>query len=163
MSFDWNDKAVAKLQRLAARGLSGSEIAAFFDGAVSRSAVIAKIGGLRAAGHDIGLKPRNGGGMRKPEPKRRNGEQFSRPQRRKDVALKAMPSAPPALRASEPDPVRDADGKHLTMLTVSGRQCRWPHGEPKHPDFHLCGRAAQGPYCEFHRARAGALYARRSA
>jgi hypothetical protein len=103
------------------------------------------------------------GGMRKPEPKRRNGEQFSRPARRKDAALKAVPCAPAPLKLAEPEPVRDAGGKHLTMLTVGTRQCRWPHGEPKHPDFHLCGHAAQGPYCEFHRARAGALYARRSA
>jgi GcrA cell cycle regulator len=30
--------------------------------------------------------------------------------------------------------------------------CRWPIGEPKHPDFHFCGAAqAPGrPYCALH-------------
>src|SRR5262249_48416331 len=34
--------------------------------------------------------------------------------------------------------------------------CRWPVGDPRHPDFHFCARpAAEGQsYCEPHRAMA---------
>jgi hypothetical protein len=33
--------------------------------------------------------------------------------------------------------------------------CRWPCGDPAHPDFHFCGSpVAREPYCEHHRALA---------
>src|SRR5688572_4071755 len=39
-----------------------------------------------------------------------------------------------------------------TVQTLTNNDCRWPIGDPQHPDFHFCGkRKAVGfPYCEFH-------------
>ena len=42
--------------------------------------------------------------------------------------------------------------KPKTLLDLAPGDCRWPIGEPKHEDFHFCGKAqAPGrPYCEHH-------------
>ena len=42
--------------------------------------------------------------------------------------------------------------KTKTIANLEGNDCRWPIGDPRHPDFHFCGaRQAIGrPYCEVH-------------
>jgi GcrA cell cycle regulator len=42
--------------------------------------------------------------------------------------------------------------KPKTLLDLESHDCRWPVGEPRHPDFHFCGaRQAEGrPYCALH-------------
>ncbi|MBO0766213.1 MAG: hypothetical protein J2P50_16720 [Hyphomicrobiaceae bacterium] len=42
--------------------------------------------------------------------------------------------------------------KRKTLLDLGPHDCRWPIGEPRHPDFHFCGqRRIEGrPYCELH-------------
>jgi hypothetical protein len=39
-----------------------------------------------------------------------------------------------------------------TLLILKENECRWPIGEPRHPDFHFCGalKLAGRPYCEIH-------------
>jgi GcrA cell cycle regulator len=39
-----------------------------------------------------------------------------------------------------------------TLINLERNDCRWPIGEPRHPDFHFCGapKAAGRPYCERH-------------
>lgn len=39
-----------------------------------------------------------------------------------------------------------------TLLDLEANDCRWPVGEPRHPDFHFCGeqQASGRPYCEHH-------------
>jgi hypothetical protein len=39
-----------------------------------------------------------------------------------------------------------------TVLDLEPHDCRWPIGEPRHPDFHFCGRprAPGRPYCDHH-------------
>jgi hypothetical protein len=38
------------------------------------------------------------------------------------------------------------------LLNLEKQDCRWPIGEPRHPDFHFCGarQLANRPYCELH-------------
>jgi GcrA cell cycle regulator len=38
------------------------------------------------------------------------------------------------------------------LLDLEKGDCRWPIGEPRHPDFHFCGapQIADRPYCELH-------------
>lgn len=38
------------------------------------------------------------------------------------------------------------------LLDLKMNDCRWPIGEPKHPDFHFCGapQAPGRPYCARH-------------
>ena len=39
-----------------------------------------------------------------------------------------------------------------TIETLGRNDCRWPNGDPRHPDFHFCGAARSGdrPYCDLH-------------
>jgi GcrA cell cycle regulator len=42
--------------------------------------------------------------------------------------------------------------KPKTVDTLERNDCRWPIGDPRHPDFHFCGapQVAGRPYCELH-------------
>jgi len=42
--------------------------------------------------------------------------------------------------------------KLKTLLDLESRDCRWPIGEPKQPDFHFCGdpQLPGHPYCAHH-------------
>jgi GcrA cell cycle regulator len=42
--------------------------------------------------------------------------------------------------------------KPKTLLDLEPGDCRWPIGEPKHDDFHFCGKphAPGRPYCAHH-------------
>jgi len=41
------------------------------------------------------------------------------------------------------------------VIALAPEACRWPCGDPGHPDFHFCGDpVAKRPYCERHRALA---------
>jgi len=42
--------------------------------------------------------------------------------------------------------------KRKTLLDLESNDCRWPVGEPRHPDFHFCGKphAPGRPYCQEH-------------
>jgi len=42
--------------------------------------------------------------------------------------------------------------KLKTLLDLESHDCRWPIGEPRHPDFHFCGapQLPGHPYCEQH-------------
>src|SRR5262245_4263674 len=74
-------------------------------------------------------------------------------------------SEPPALLLVEPAPEQSAltPAKAATLadsgLTTAEKvialalgACRWPCGDPRHPDFHFCGEpVAQSPYCDHHR------------
>src|SRR5262245_7629984 len=41
------------------------------------------------------------------------------------------------------------------VLALGLGSCRWPYGDPRHPDFHFCGSpVARKSYCEQHHALA---------
>ena len=48
-------------------------------------------------------------------------------------------------------PVRKSTGG-VKMVNLKDRMCRWPHGDPKDAQFHMCGdEIVPGlPYCEDH-------------
>lgn len=53
-----------------------------------------------------------------------------------------------------PSPEPPAQGV-ATVLSVGRLDCRWPYGDPRDPDFSLCGRPSErGAYCAAHAARA---------
>jgi hypothetical protein len=57
------------------------------------------------------------------------------------------------------DPRVDADiplAQRRSLLDLTAGACRWPVGDPSHPDFFFCGaEALRGElYCAAHRARA---------
>jgi GcrA cell cycle regulator len=49
-------------------------------------------------------------------------------------------------------PAARAAPQRRTVLTLKARECRWPIGEPRHEDFHFCGKpqAPGRPYCDTH-------------
>jgi GcrA cell cycle regulator len=41
------------------------------------------------------------------------------------------------------------------VVTLAPKACRWPYGDPEHPDFRFCGSPVVAPpYCEHHHAMA---------
>ena len=41
------------------------------------------------------------------------------------------------------------------VCALTSNACRWPCGDPEHPDFHFCGDSVvKKPYCDHHRAMA---------
>jgi GcrA cell cycle regulator len=133
---NWTAARVEQLKSLWGEGLSASQVA-YALGGVSRNAVIGKV-------HRLGLKGRA------------NARTISRPR---------LPSAPKLSTTSrllaivpvvEEEPIKLEDGCFATVLTISNRMCRWPIGDPRHGDFHFCGRSPKSgsAYCEAHDQRA---------
>jgi GcrA cell cycle regulator len=76
---------------------------------------------------------------------------------RKNGGAEPEPPAPlplePVLESSAPlaEPLTTAE----KVAALTSRSCRWPSGDPQHPDFHFCGGAVVAPpYCDAHRALA---------
>jgi hypothetical protein len=74
-------------------------------------------------------------------------------------AIKDKNRKPPTPVEEKPlveDPVVLEDGSFATLLTINGRMCRWPIGDPCENDFHFCGREPKegSSYCEAHTRKA---------
>src|SRR6516162_9476994 len=88
-----------------------------------------------------------------PVPARANGGAKGEP----PVPLLVEPAPTPAtLVRAEAATFADSD---LTtaekVIALAPGACRWPCGDPGHPDFHFCGDpVAKRPYCEHHRTMA---------
>ncbi len=71
------------------------------------------------------------------------------------LGLKGRPS--PIKRQDAKAPVaKKAEVRIFTLTDLSSQTCRWPIGDPKHEDFHFCGRSTTPgkPYCAEHCAAA---------
>lgn len=162
MTSTWTDDRVEKLKALWAQGLAASVIAARIGGFEHTSD-----GGRLAV---LGKINRLGLSYRKRSRSQRGSTKKQRAQRRANPPLKPKPNrntgifgdtAPLAGRA---DVAREPAGPDIVIPEAERRSfqdltpdcCRWPFGDPRHADFHFCGRKkAPGlPYCEFHAARA---------
>ena len=154
--MEWSNERIEQLRSLWHDGLSASQIAAHLGG-ITRNAVIGKAHRLGLTGRPSPIKNRPAG-VARPRPVRR-------PRAEHPVAPRVV-AAPPQPRRIEPpvQPIEIEDGPGATILTLTDRICKWPIGDPRHPDFHFCGRAsAEGlPYCADHARRAYQPPARRS-
>jgi GcrA cell cycle regulator len=56
--------------------------------------------------------------------------------------------------SGRPSPIKKKPTKGATILNLTERMCKWPVGDPKHHDFHFCGKPAMAgmPYCAEHAA-----------
>ena len=56
--------------------------------------------------------------------------------------------------SGRPSPIKKKPSRGATILALTERMCKWPVGDPKHADFHFCGKPAQPgmPYCAEHAA-----------
>lgn len=153
----WNDERVELLKKLWSEGLSASQIAGRIGG-VTRNAVIGKV-------HRLGLSGRATTTRMKSHRSRprmaQAGAAAKRPQKARfaqigNPAVRALyqPDAEPFIPSQEELVIPEKDRKSIQTLMEC--HCRWPIGDPQHPEFHFCGRdKVQGlPYCEFHARRA---------
>lgn len=58
--------------------------------------------------------------------------------------------------SGRPSPIKKKPTRGATILALTERMCKWPVGDPKHHDFHFCGKNALNglPYCAEHAALA---------
>jgi GcrA cell cycle regulator len=155
--MEWSSERIEQLRALWHDGLSASQIATHLGG-ITRNAVIGKAHRLGLTGRPSPIKNRSVG-VSRPRPPRR-------PRVEHVPVVRAVAAAPVIHqhRHVEPPPVELEDMPGATILTLTDRICKWPIGDPRHPDFHFCGRAsAEGlPYCGEHARRAYQPPARRT-
>jgi GcrA cell cycle regulator len=134
----WTDERVEQLKQLWTDGLSASQIARQLGG-VTRNAVIGKV-------HRLGLAGRA-------TPARAERPRIQAPRRTPVLRAPVTVVAQPIV---ERDPLTDDHGNHVTVLTISDRNCKWPIGDPASGNFHFCGHAPKNgsPYCDAHSVKA---------
>jgi GcrA cell cycle regulator len=154
--MEWSNERIEQLRSLWHDGLSASQIATHLGG-ITRNAVIGKAHRLGLTGRPSPIKNRSVG-VSRPRPQRRPRVELAPTPR----AVAAAPIAQPR-HVEPPPPLELEDMPGATILTLTDRICKWPIGDPRHPDFHFCGRAsAEGlPYCAEHARRAYQPPARR--
>jgi GcrA cell cycle regulator len=159
----WTDERVETLRKLWAEGLSASQIAAQLGG-VSRNAVIGKVHRLKLSG-----RGRNAAApARQKKPAAQPATAAKAPPRPAHnphspkpivssvgaTALQAQFEPEPVVR----EPVRTTESivvpisRHLQLIQLNERTCKWPIGDPLADGFHFCGNdcAENGPYCRYH-------------
>ena len=158
--MEWSSERIEQLRSLWHDGLSASQIATHLGG-ITRNAVIGKAHRLGLTGRPSPIKNRSVSVARPRPPRRPRVEHVVAPR-----VVAAPPVAPQrhveAIHTHKHIEVEDGPG--ATILTLTDRICKWPIGDPRHPDFHFCGKAsAEGlPYCTDHARRAYQPPARRS-
>jgi GcrA cell cycle regulator len=157
--MEWSSERIEQLRSLWHDGLSASQIATHLGG-ITRNAVIGKAHRLGLTGRPSPIKNRPAG-VARPRPVRRPRVETAPAAPR---AIARPPVAPQRHIEIRPAPIEVEDVPGATILTLTDRICKWPIGDPRHPDFHFCGRAsAEGlPYCADHARRAYQPPARRS-
>ncbi len=122
----WTEDRIGRLKTLWKEGHSAEQIARDLQNGISRSAVLGKL-------YRLGLS----GGQ---------------PVRAAKPAL-AIPARPTVITAPERtsfQPLK-AEQCSVRILEVRRGQCRWPIGDPRAPNFGLCGgRVERGAYCAGH-------------
>ena len=153
--MEWSSERIDQLRSLWQEGLSASQIAVSLGG-ITRNAVIGKAHRLGLMGRPSPIKNRPTGVVRQ-RPVRRPRIEAPAPR------IVAPPPQPPRRVEKVAQPIEVEDGPGATILTLTDRICKWPIGDPRHADFHFCGKASSEglPYCAEHARRAYQPPARR--
>jgi GcrA cell cycle regulator len=160
--FMWTDERVETLRKLWAEGLSASQIAAQLGG-VSRNAVIGKVHRLKLSsrGRTTAAPTRQKKTVQAPvatvtKAAPRPAAAPARPVTATvgATALQVQFDAEPVVRQYL-RPVEDVVvpiSRHLQLVDLTERTCKWPNGDPLTEEFHFCGHEAgeTGPYCKYH-------------
>ena len=136
----WSEPRITTLRTLWLDGLSASQIAKQLGG-VTRNAVIGKV-------HRLGL-----GGRGAPSaPGRASRVTTPRAGRPRRATVRAAPrlALPVRIAALAPSQAPEGPGLVTDMARLGVHACKWPIGDPKSPDFSICGRHAEGRYCAAH-------------
>ena len=143
--MSWTDERVATLSKLWAEGLSASQIAAELGG-VTRNAVIGKVHRLGLSGR---VKPASTSAKRVKRATKSGGYNSAPRKSQSGGNQNSTPATP--LRKKIEDMV-EPECKKLSLVELTEKTCRWPHGDPATDDFHFCGHSVKEdtPYCEYH-------------
>jgi GcrA cell cycle regulator len=139
----WTKERIATLKRLRAQGKSASAIAKTLGG-VSRAAVLGKIFRLRLGAVETSAKKTRQKAKTAGQKLRRIPPQ-DQPERRGRAPEVAAKASRPSGRKS--------------LLELTNKCCRWPHGQPGTKNFFFCGAPGADlenglPYCPQHMRRA---------
>ena len=159
--MNWTDERVELLKKLWSEGLSASQIAAQLGG-VSRNAVIGKVHRLKLSGRGRATAAPTrqkkaapqGAGVAKPASRAASAARHvtsSIGATALQVQFDAEPVARQYVRP-EAENVVVPISRHLRLVELTERTCKWPNGDPLSEDFHFCGNdaAETGPYCKYH-------------
>ncbi|RAK52621.1 GcrA family cell cycle regulator [Phenylobacterium deserti] len=151
-SGGWTPERVARLEQLWRDGVSASQAAARLG--VTRNAVIGKVHRLGLSQH--GAHARAAGAV---APTRRSHRprtpSKSRPVAAAGSSARARPVKAAGVRSKAAELEVELPPLAWDLAALTPRQCRWPIGDPRAPDFGFCGRpCVGGPYCASHAARA---------
>ena len=156
--MEWTDERVELLRKYWSEGLSASRIAAQLGG-VSRNAVIGKV-------HRLKLSSR--GRTTTATTRQKKTQTAAKPVVKTTVVTRTVTASigATALQADfDAEPViqrhiRPVDSgnvvvpisRHLRLVELTERTCKWPNGDPLSEDFSFCGNEAgeSGPYCTYH-------------
>ncbi|MEN3397487.1 GcrA family cell cycle regulator [Brucella melitensis] len=165
--MNWTDERVELLKKLWSDGLSASQIAAQLGG-VSRNAVIGKVHRLKLSGRGktTTASPRSKkvntpAAAPRPAVQNNNSGTHTTTMRTATVTKTVGATALQMEYATEVvaetviKPASDVVvpiSRHLTLLQLSERTCKWPIGDPLNEDFHFCGNESgeASPYCSYH-------------
>ena len=152
----WSEDEDKLLRKRVKDGYSASRIAAELEGR-SRNAVIARTHRLRIA---TGGQPKHDTRRRGPKlplkPSRTHEKRSYGFALHKQINLwmarhedKPVPVEPVVVPGEEPTPLL------LSLLELSPRSCRWPHGDPHDENFGFCGHVSifGSSYCPYHYAK----------
>ncbi len=163
--MSWNDERIQQLRDLWSQGYSASEIAAKLGG-ITRNAVIGKVHRLGLSGRPSPIRRGKSGGSKASNTPRTQTAKSPNPQKilpriivrdtqeEMGAAVIALPSPPP----------EKLEALKARAARLPERQCRWPMGDPRKPDFHFCKDPAydEMPYCWMHSCMAYQGFAKRS-
>lgn len=157
--MNWTDERVELLRKLWSEGLSASEIAHQLGG-VSRNAVIGKVHRLKLSGRGRSTatparqkKTGRGLAVKKSVSRAASAQRHVTTSIGANV-LQAQFDAEPVARhyIRTQENVVVPISRHLKLIELSERTCKWPNGDPIANDSCFCGNdsADTGPYCKYH-------------
>lgn len=157
--MNWTDERVELLRKLWAEGLSASQIAAQLGG-VSRNAVIGKVHRLKLSSRGRATaaparqkKAAQGGSITKSVSRAASATRHVTTSIGATALQAQFDSQPVARHYIRPvENVVVPISRHLQLVELTERTCKWPNGDPLSEDFHFCGNdaAETGPYCKYH-------------
>lgn len=146
--YEWSEERSEKAARLFVTGISSDEIAEELG--CTRNAVIGKM-------NRMGIVSPNKPGQRRGEPAKKRAAKpaTTRPNMQTINARAARTQDQPPTLPVERHIPRQYVAHEATRKTLQGladSDCRWPCGDPGHPDFWFCGApmGSARPYCNQH-------------
>jgi GcrA cell cycle regulator len=157
----WTEQQIQMLKEMWGNGYSASEIAGRIGGGLSRNAIIGKAHRLKLSAGLSAAKIGPAAGHRVPAAQNMSANVKSS---RKRVMLRPLPvlPVPPSTTVTKivsKESFRSLDSingikrsEGVAVTRAGERQCRWPVGDPRSPDFRFCGCQVYEslPYCIDH-------------